>query len=124
MRRLGILRRQPAKVNDATHALLRRRLGEITRGARVEFGERLARGHRVHEIVGDVHAGQRCFERVRLQRVGRADLHALPVAPFEDFARARRRAYAPPGSKQVLDEIRADVTAGAEDEAEFVRLAH
>ena len=49
---LGVLRAEPAEVDDALDARVRRGLGEVHGGLAVLGGEVASGAHRVHEVVG------------------------------------------------------------------------
>jgi hypothetical protein len=117
---VGVLRHQAAEVDDAADAGRGGGAGEVLRRHEVEPAEVAAGGHRMHQVVGDVDAGERGGERLRLQRVAADQVdrtpHGIVAARLQHLEAARRGAHAPALAEQPRHQVRADVAAGAEDQ--------
>ena len=116
--RLRVLGQEPPQVDDAADAGSPGGLSEVPCGLPVEFREPAARGHGVHEVVGDVHSREDVGERLRLQRVAAHEFRALPASPLEYRGIAGRRPDGQALPEQPRHEVAADVAAGAEDQVQ------
>ena len=65
---------QSAEINDAAHAGALRRARKVLGGATVDVGEIGAAAHRMHQVVGGLHANQRAVERRLVEAVALHDL--------------------------------------------------
>ena len=82
---LGLLPRglQSAQVDDALDARSLGSSAEVPGGPPVALGKVRAGGHGVHQVVGDLHSGEGCLQRVRLQRIRGDALDLVPASPAE-----------------------------------------
>ena len=96
----GGLVRQPAQVDDAPHAGARGGPTEVGRGASVQLGEAGPRRHRVHQVVGALHA-RRAPRRATPRRGSRPARPPSSVARSGDAAGLPREART--GSAAFLD---------------------
>ena len=69
---------QATEVDDATHAGARGGPAEVRRGAAIPFRELLPGAHRVHQVVGGLHAVERALERGLVETVALHDLRRAP----------------------------------------------
>ena len=113
---VGFVGDQPAEVDDAAHAGLRRGGREMLGGLQVQAAEVGAGGHGMDEVVGGVHTLQRGGQGFGLQRIGDHDFHPGPVPRVEDGARAPGRTHRHAFAQQPRHQVGADIAAGTEDQ--------
>ena len=95
------------------------RVREVPRGFGIEFGERVAGSHRVHEVIRRIDALECGIQRIGLQCVAAAQFDALPAASLEHLDIPGRRAQRSALGYQQTHEVGADIAACADDEILF-----
>ena len=115
---------ETAQVDDAPHACGGGGAAEGLRRRDVAVVEAAAAGHAVHQVVGDIDAGQGRVHAVAAQEVGARRLHRRrPVAALKARRVAHEHAHGLALLEQARHEASAHVAGGARDEGDAVFVA-
>ena len=116
---------QAAQVDDLLDAGVGGGLAEVPGRALVAFGEvtiRRPATHRVHEVVGDLHAIERRAQRVGLQHIPRHHFAAGRLEVLRLGGIANEAAHVRPLARELGREQAADVAGRAGDQELAIRI--
>jgi len=98
------------QVDDLADPALARGGREVLRAATIGAGERLLRGHRMNEVIGDPHAREGLVQRVRLEDVSVNDLRLLSRPSRQRLGSPHHAAHQSPRFLELPQQPAADVT--------------
>ena len=109
----AIVVREPAQVDDATHARTPCRVAKRPRGCDIGFLIVAVGTHRVHEVIRRVDASQCGTERSRVEQIGRHDFRRRRRARTQHIRPARQTPDGAPRRFERGQQPAADVPGGA-----------